>query len=137
MPGGLGPRRGCEAASACGRHVDDAGDTAATAPGAKREASQTFRLGVKGSGRRMVRGKADRMRLRICTQEVGTWLTSSKWNSHRNSGRSCSSTSSTRSVPCRNTHPCECLLAKSWHLVGHDKAAQNVQHVAQHCCDRP
>ena len=47
-----------------------------------------------------MRGKADRMRLRIWMQEGGTLLHSSKWYSHRNSGKSCSSTSSTLSVPC-------------------------------------
>ena len=66
-------------------------------------APNTLRLGVKGSGRRMLRGKADRMRLRIWMQEGGIMLHSSKWYSHKNSGKSCSSTSSTRSVPCKIT----------------------------------
>ena len=47
-----------------------------------------------------MRGKADRMRLRIWMHDGGTLLHSSKWYSHRNSGKSCSSTSSTLSVPC-------------------------------------
>lgn len=47
-----------------------------------------------------MRGKADRMRLRIWMQDGGTLLQSSKWYSHKNSGKSCSSTSSTLNVPC-------------------------------------
>ena len=70
------------------------------AAGSRQGQAHTLRLGVKGSGRRMLRGKADRMRLRIWMHEGGTTLHSSKWYSHRNSGKSCSSTSSTRSVPC-------------------------------------
>ena len=38
----------------------------------------TLRLGVKGSGRRMLRGKADRMRLRIWMQLGGMTLHSWK-----------------------------------------------------------
>ena len=37
-----------------------------------------LRLGVKGSGRRIMRGKADRMRLRIWMHDGGTLLHSSK-----------------------------------------------------------
>eukprot|EP00959_Pyramimonas_sp_CCMP1952_P310886 6505963-Pyramimonas_sp.AAC.2 len=59
----------------------------------------TFRLGVKGSGSRMLRGKADRIRLRIWMHDGGMLSHRLKWWSQRNSGKSCSSTSSTRSVP--------------------------------------
>ena len=54
---------------------------------------------MKGSGRPRLRGKADRMRLRIWIQLGGITLQKTKWWSHRNSGKSCSNTSRTRSVP--------------------------------------
>lgn len=88
----------------------------------------TLRFGVNGSGSRIFRGKALKMRFRICMQLGGTTLQickvssssaheciwkhttgelkyqarpgpTSKWYSHKNSGKSCNSTSSTLSVP--------------------------------------
>ena len=58
-----------------------------------------MRLGVNGSGRRMLRGKALSTRLRIWMQFGGMTSQRLKWWSHRNSGKSCRSTSSSRSVP--------------------------------------
>mmetsp|Transcript_40415 Transcript_40415/g.79181 ORF Transcript_40415/g.79181 Transcript_40415/m.79181 type:complete len:200 (-) Transcript_40415:1276-1875(-) len=55
--------------------------------------------GVKGSGSTMCRGKAERIRLRSWMHEGGMASQKLKWYSHRNSGKSCRSTSSTRSVP--------------------------------------
>ena len=62
-----------------------------------------MRLGVKGSGRRMLRGKADRIKLRIWMQLGGITLHSWKWYSHRNSGKSCKRTNKTRNVPFSTT----------------------------------
>mmetsp|Transcript_3883 Transcript_3883/g.9322 ORF Transcript_3883/g.9322 Transcript_3883/m.9322 type:complete len:216 (-) Transcript_3883:27-674(-) len=59
----------------------------------------TLRLGVNGSGSRMLRGNADSTRLRIWMQLGGMMSHRLKWWSHRNSGKSCSSTSSRRNVP--------------------------------------
>mmetsp|Transcript_12575 Transcript_12575/g.39010 ORF Transcript_12575/g.39010 Transcript_12575/m.39010 type:complete len:221 (-) Transcript_12575:1064-1726(-) len=59
----------------------------------------TLRLGVKGSGRRMARGKAESTRLRSCTHVSGMASQKAAWFSQRKEGSSCSSTSSTRSTP--------------------------------------
>ena len=56
----------------------------------------TFKFGVKGSGRRMFLGNADKIRLRIWMHVAGMASHSVKWCSHRNSGKSWSST-------CRHT----------------------------------
>ncbi len=69
----------------------------------------TFRFGVKGSGRRMFRGKALRIRLRIWMQEGGMTSQKLKWWSHKNSGKSCSNTSNTRNVPLYNSRTCQHL----------------------------
>ena len=42
-------------------------------------AAATLRFGVKGSGRRMLRGKAERMRLRIWMQLGGMTSQKAKW----------------------------------------------------------
>mmetsp|Transcript_59972 Transcript_59972/g.147450 ORF Transcript_59972/g.147450 Transcript_59972/m.147450 type:complete len:211 (-) Transcript_59972:557-1189(-) len=63
------------------------------------ERRSTLSCGVKGSGSTMWRGKAERMRLRSWMHEGGMASQKLKWYSHRNSGKSWSSTSSTRSVP--------------------------------------
>ena len=69
-------------------------------PSRQKRLQFTLRLGVKGSGRRIARGNADSSRLRIWMQDGGTQSHSPKWYSHSSSGKSCSSTSSTRRVPC-------------------------------------
>mmetsp|Transcript_26609 Transcript_26609/g.81777 ORF Transcript_26609/g.81777 Transcript_26609/m.81777 type:complete len:302 (-) Transcript_26609:107-1012(-) len=59
----------------------------------------TLRLGVKGSGSRIDRGNADRKRFLSWMHDVGIRSQKLWWKSLKNSGKSCSSTSRTRSVP--------------------------------------
>lgn len=65
----------------------------------KNRGQQTFKFGVEGSGSLMLRGKALRIIFRICMQLGGMTSQKLKWKSHKNSGKSCSSTSSTLRVP--------------------------------------
>mmetsp|Transcript_35025 Transcript_35025/g.79861 ORF Transcript_35025/g.79861 Transcript_35025/m.79861 type:complete len:201 (+) Transcript_35025:1193-1795(+) len=59
----------------------------------------TLRCGVKGSGGRMYRGNADKIRLRIWMPDGGITSQRLKWYSQSSSGKSCRRTSSTRRVP--------------------------------------
>lgn len=59
----------------------------------------SYKYTCNGSGRAILRGKADRMTFRSWMHEVGMVSQKLEWYSHRNSGKSCKSTSNTRRVP--------------------------------------
>ena len=62
-------------------------------------AIETLRLGPNGSGNRMFRGNALKIKFFNWMQFGGITSQNAKWHSHRNSGKSCSSTSKTLKVP--------------------------------------